>query len=266
MSQEVVRSTAASGSQVYESKRAVHEYLLFHYGRQADIIPVNFDASSALDFSTRIANSAKQLAEKYGAGKSRVLDLGCAVGGASFQLSRHFDTVVGIDFSQHFVDAANQMKVEGSMPFSILRQGDNFVDGVAFVDADIDRSKVTFRQGDACNLTPDIGKFNVIIASNLLCRLPQPRKFLHDIGSFLEAGGLLVLISPYSWLTEYTEKSEWIGATAGQDSFEVLQNTLQNDTTQRFLLVHRECVPFLIREHERKYQLGVSDMTVWKSV
>lgn len=284
MSNEVVRSTAASGSQVYESKRAVHEYLLFHYGRNSDVLPVAFDASAALDFSERIGTIADSLASRFQVRKGRVLDLGCAVGGASFQLSQHFDTVVGIDYSQHFIDAANHMKAEGSMPYSILKQGDNFIDGLAAVGNDVDRRKVSFMQGDACNLTPDIGKplflffsvdcceiyvdtvgkFDVIVASNLLCRLPKPRKFLQEIGLFLETGGLLVLISPYSWLSEYTDKEEWIGATSGQDSFTLLQSILETEVRPRFSLVHKEDVPFLIREHERKYQLGVSDMTVWK--
>ena len=39
-----VRSTAASGSQVYESARATHEYILFHYGGSDSIIAsiINF--------------------------------------------------------------------------------------------------------------------------------------------------------------------------------------------------------------------------------
>lgn len=34
------------------------------------------------------------------------LDLGCAVGGASFELARAFPHVLGIDYSKHFVEAA----------------------------------------------------------------------------------------------------------------------------------------------------------------
>lgn len=41
------------------------------------------------------------------AGEATALDVGCAVGGASFALARAFPHVLGIDFSQHFVDAAN---------------------------------------------------------------------------------------------------------------------------------------------------------------
>ncbi len=34
------------------------------------------------------------------------VDVGCAVGGASFELARAFPHVLGIDYSKHFVDAA----------------------------------------------------------------------------------------------------------------------------------------------------------------
>lgn len=43
--------------------------------------------------------------------KSRCLDIGCAVGGAAFEMARDFEEVVGFDFSAAFIDAANSMKV-----------------------------------------------------------------------------------------------------------------------------------------------------------
>jgi cyclopropane fatty-acyl-phospholipid synthase-like methyltransferase len=43
--------------------------------------------------------------------RTSAIDIGCAVGGASFHLAAHFDTVLGVDFSQSFVNAANMMKV-----------------------------------------------------------------------------------------------------------------------------------------------------------
>jgi SAM-dependent methyltransferase len=108
-----------------------------------------------------------------------------------------------------------------------------------------------------------IGKFDAIIGSNLLCRLPDPKKFLHDVTSLLNDGGVLILISPYSWLDEYTTRDKWIGAVEnGPDSFSVLKGILE-DGKIPLELHHREDVAFIIREHERKYQLGVSDGTVW---
>lgn len=40
-------------------------------------------------------------------GDPLAVDIGCAVGGASFELARSFPHVLGIDYSQHFVNAAN---------------------------------------------------------------------------------------------------------------------------------------------------------------
>jgi 2-polyprenyl-3-methyl-5-hydroxy-6-metoxy-1,4-benzoquinol methylase len=39
-------------------------------------------------------------------GETLALDIGCAVGGATFELARSFSHVLGIDYSQSFVDAA----------------------------------------------------------------------------------------------------------------------------------------------------------------
>lgn len=121
------------------------------------------------------------------------------------------------------------------------------------------------------NIFLELGKFDFIIGSNLLCRLPDPLKFLQEIPNFLTPNGIFVLISPYSWLEEYTAIDKWIGGTVDpqsnkpKESFNVLQEILQGNRHQghRLTLVHRENIPFLIREHERKFQLGVSDYTVW---
>ena len=55
---------------------------------------------------------------------------------------------------------------------------------------------------------------------------------------------------------------EWIGATNNNNSFTILQSILESE--HNFQLVHQENVPFLIREHERKFQYGVSHATIWK--
>ena len=146
-------------------------------------------------------------------------------------------------------------------------------------------------QGDACDLPESLGKFNVVHAVNLLCRLPNPRyaslarprfpsrlapcgwslsdllyhmcsrlaavhvqlsqrawgscrfllcgfmlqalmcshafplfsfqspachdrAFLERLVSLVAPGGLVVLISPYSWLPGYTSPDKWIGRDA----------------------------------------------------
>lgn len=210
-----VRSTASSGSKVYESKRAVYEYLLTHYGSTDDIMPYEFKQKDALNFTEHLSD----LCTKYTNDKNRALDLGCSVGGSSFHLTKSFKEVFGIDFSQHFIDAANTMKSNKQMDYEILKQGQIYIKRVAKVPTNIDASKVSFEVGDACNLRTSLGKFDMILCSNLLCRLPSPRKFLNSVKDFLTPKGTLILISPYSWLEEYTPASEWIGAKDNIDRY-----------------------------------------------
>ncbi|RLN92167.1 hypothetical protein BBJ28_00016500 [Nothophytophthora sp. Chile5] len=172
---------------------------------------------------------------------------------------------VGIDFSQHFTDAAKQMQERGEMTYEAHIQGDIHEVRHVKLPEGAKPANVRFQQGDACNLSESLGKFDAVFATNLLCRLPEPQKFLTEIGGFINSGGILALVSPYSWLEEYTAKDKWIGGVRdaqGQpvDSFSVIAKLLARD----FELVERQDYPFMIREHERKYQWGVSDGTFWK--
>lgn len=287
VAKETVRSTTASGSQVYESKRAVFEYLFFHYGDEDVQMPYEFGPKESLNFPARCAQVCIRYSNS-GEKPTRALDIGCAVGASSFELARKFNEVIGIDFSQHFIDAANIMKSDGQMDFELLVRGKVYEHATAKVADSIDRAKVRFEQGDACNLPESLGninhslqkilfdtyvtytasfsmivtgKFDVILASNLLCRLPNPRKFLDDVPKFLNHGAKLVLISPYSWLQEYTAQEAWIG---GRDSNPDSASEISKILSSNFILIHRENMPFLIREHERKFQYGVSDCMVWQ--
>jgi hypothetical protein len=64
----------------------------------------------------------------------------------------------------------------------------------------------------------------------------------------------------------YTPRNKWLGgftdrSGAVKDSFTGLQEVMER---LGFKLVHRENMQFLIREHVRKFSLGVSDGTVWQ--
>ena len=134
------------------------EYLLFHFGSKAEMMTYEDGPVNALNFPQSCADiSAAALnSNSVNNEATRVLDLGCAVGGSSFHLAPHFDEVVGVDFSKHFVDAAQKMKDEGEMEYDILQQGGIFTKAVAKVPAG-DFSKVSFQQGDGCNLDKKLG-------------------------------------------------------------------------------------------------------------
>jgi len=91
-----------------------------------------------------------------------------------------------------------------------------------------DVESVKFVQRDACNLPPDLGQYHCAIAANLVCRLPDPEKFLKDVGKFILPGGFLILLSPYSWLQEYTPKEKWLGGKIESGEKISTQHTIED--------------------------------------
>jgi len=268
-------------SNPYETRTSLDEYLLMHFGSTDQLLP--FDALrseqllKSICFPRECAEICGRMAQKYlaaiPADSLRAFDVGCAVGRSSFELTRFFrGGVVGLDYSQSFIDAAEELKNGGQMEYRIKIEGDIYENAVAKVDEKLDRSLVRFVRGDACDLSLSaLGgqRFHMILGANLLCRLPNPRKFLRSLPKLLEVGrGIIVLPSPYTWLEMYTPKSEWVGgkldAATGKPkrSAEELKEIMEGDGY--FKLVESHDVPFFIRETARKNQWSVSHVTVWK--
>jgi len=253
-----VTASGSSGSAVYNTQKATQEYLQFHYAPGNELVPYSRDVMcNHLDFATRAA----QITAAACPGGGRALDIGCATGRTVFELCRSFNEAIGIDFSPAFIKAALTLRSTGIMDYEAAEEGEIISYHQARVAADIQRERSNFFVGDACNLDPKLGVFNAVVACNLMCRVPSPKKFLASMRSFVAPGGVFVLISPYSWLTEYTAKEEWLGGTNDKkDNTALIQAALGNE----FSLVKEEDVSFIIREHRRKFQLGVSKVLIWK--
>eukprot|EP00050_Salpingoeca_kvevrii_P007888 m.299312 g.299312 ORF g.299312 m.299312 type:complete len:320 (+) comp14100_c0_seq1:1567-2526(+) len=260
-----VSTTANTGGHaVYESRRAVHEYVHFHFGPDEDFTILGQPPPGALGFVRRCAELCREYASPKAA---RALDVGCAVGGSTFELARHFRSAIGIDFSNAFIDAAKELKYAGQCEYKLLIEGTIKETRIAKVPADIERSRCSFQWGDACSMSRELGMFDVILAANLLCRLPDPAAFLEDATAMLNKGGILVLVSPFSWVPDYTPPQNWIGGSTGTDdkpvrSADRLRELLE--ATGKLELVHQSEMPFIIRNHIRRYQWGISCAMVWR--
>jgi putative 4-mercaptohistidine N1-methyltranferase len=246
---------------VYESEKLLAEYLLFHYGSADEILPEGYGPREALDFPTRCINECVDLARL---GKeARALDLGCAVGRATFELARHCRTVLGIDFSRRFIETAGALQHCGEVEYERLDEGELTTRLTARVPREIERSRVDFAVGDAMNLSHDLGGFDVLLAANLIDRLSAPQRCLARLPTLLKPGGQLVLTSPFTWLEEFTPRSEWLGGffRAGQPLKTLDALHLHLDAA--FRLITTRDMPFLIREHARKFQWSIAQATVW---
>lgn len=243
---------------IYESQKSLNEYLLFHYGSEEEIFGELPGPRDALEFPVRCVS---ELLDQAALPKNATsLDIGCAVGRSTFELARHTAHVTGIDYSQQFITAANTLRLTGSMEGQKVEEGIRHVPFMAQVPADISRESVVFLQGDATVLPSNLPKVDVVLAANLICRLKTPREFLHRLPSLLHSGGQLLLTTPFTWLEEFTPVENWLGGREGENSFEMLSAELAAD----FELQHTCNLPFVIREHRRKYQYGIALGSRWK--
>ncbi|MEA3187953.1 MAG: hypothetical protein QOD99_1783 [Chthoniobacter sp.] len=245
----------------YDSERALSEYLLFHYGTSAEILPYAFGPREAIGFPVRCVSEC--LDQQSLPARARALDLGCAVGRASFELARHCSEVIGIDSSQSFIRTAAQLKKAGRLGFNRIDEGALTSRCVAEVPHDLDRTRVHFEIGDALRLRSTLGAFDVVLAANVLCRLSEPAKLVLNFPQLVRTGGQLIITSPYTWSREFTPSANWLGGYERDghryETFATLEKFLAND----FSFLRSRDLPFLIREHARKFQWSVAHASVW---
>lgn len=245
----------------YESHRLLGEYLLLHYGGEEDLRHPALPVSGEITATPFPVRCVRELLDTslLPAGAS-ALEAGCAVGGASFELARSCHSVLAGDLSRSFITAAEHLAREGNLAACRTVEGETSAPFTAIVPDGIDRGRVRFEVQDAMALPEEIGPFDVLLAANLICRLPDPDAFLGRLPGLLNPGGQLLLTTPFTWLEEFTPVEKWIGGTAeGLSSEEELTRRLLPD----FLPHRRIDLPFLIREHGRKYQLGIALGTSW---
>jgi len=121
-------------------------------------------------------------------------------------------------------------------------------------------------QGDACNLKAIYTAYDVVFAGNLIDRLYDPAVFLREIATRVVPEGLLVITSPYTWLEEYTPKEKWLGGRREHGEPLTTFAGLERCLADRFILLARSDIPFVIRETARKHQHTIAEMTVWRKM
>ena len=261
--------TSAQKKDRYETDALLNQYLLFHFGSEEEQRDDEISALVGHPQVQQFVPATVALVKQFAGRRGRVLDLGCAVGRASFELSSSFQDVIGLDFSQAFIDAANTLKHTGHMDY-VRHDSGRFSTALrATLDEGVQRERIQFVRGDACALNApalrqavNMKGFDAVLLSNLLCRLPDPaaclRQFVEE-DTLLNAGGVLVIVSPNSWMEQYTPADKFIDGPSNAAALQKLGALLPG-----FTLVHEGNLPFMIREHRRKYEYIVSQVSVWR--
>jgi putative 4-mercaptohistidine N1-methyltranferase len=195
--------------------------------------------------------------------QARGLDLGCAVGRSAFELARHCEEVVGIDYSHRFIATAKRLRERGSLDYQFTEEGHLMKTAVAVVPPDVARERVTFEQGDAHELRADLGQFDVVLMANLVDRLHDPTRCLAQLPRVVRPRGQLILSTPCTWLEDYTPPSHWLGGSMREGKPVRTLDSLRQLLKPHFDLLHVRDLPFLIREHARKFQWSVAQASTW---
>jgi len=265
---------------VYETDDSLHMYLGLHYPSSGTkeavppILPHDQSPIHGTHFPQRVANLLTSLNPKCIT--NRALDMGCSVGGSSFELAKSFEHVDAFDFSENFIKAAKSMQAGEQMHFKVPIEAELFETVEANLEPGVTpeiAGKVNFFVGDACKIEdlPPVKESNSVydgvIMSNLLCRLPDPAACLNGLSDIVNPEGVVVLVTPFSWLTEFTPRGKWLGGFLDPVTNEEIRSKDELQSIMEgngFCKIHEEEMPLVIREHARKYQYIVSEATGWR--
>jgi len=206
----------------------------------------------------------------------RALDIGCAVGGSTFELAKYVDFVDGMDISTIFIDAANKMKEYNTpFPFRIPMEGRVRIQVDAMHEPDITesiRAKTRFFVGDACLLNQPSYRtrmlqnheYDGILLANILCRIQDPISLLDALPHIVQTHGIVLIVTSYSWLHDFTPRNKWMGGFYDPLTKNPIftRGMLQIYMEARgFEFIYEEQVPFVLRENQRTYHYIISEAT-----
>ncbi|MBB5871739.1 5-histidylcysteine sulfoxide synthase [Allocatelliglobosispora scoriae] len=249
----------------YATRAMLDRYLLMHFASEQEMFELpDHPLAPAHAYPQRIAELLMREADRVGVHLNRVLDVGCAVGACSFALAEGgVPSVVGVDRSATFIDAARALADGEAVPYDRIDQGSVttrlYARKPATAVAEFD-----FLVGDALALPDELGTFDAVVLANLLDRLVDPEACLRQFsgaGRLLRRGGLLLVASPWSWLTGPAAPELWLG---GRDRSLRSEYALRSILATDFDLVAESDEAAILRDHVRHYEFLSADVTVWR--
>ncbi|MEA1918056.1 MAG: 5-histidylcysteine sulfoxide synthase [Campylobacterota bacterium] len=138
---------------IYDSDKDIQDAINKEYEDCAEVLEY---ASVVINFSNNFGSA---------------LELGCSVGRVSFELSKKFEKVVGIESTARFIQVA---------------------------DSKNSAKNLEFWQGDFMNLKPHFRGYDLILLTNILEKISNPRLFLQEIKSRVNQDGILTISSTYN--------------------------------------------------------------------
>ncbi len=233
----------------YARRSTVEEYLAFHFPDGDPLLPLLGPRTPPI--SERYPKAVRRLWDPRPRGCA--LDLGCAVGGTTFDLAPDFAWAIGLDRSAPLVREAVGVRGSGRARYRAAVEGEIERECDVAVDA---RANARFLVGDALALPFRDGAFATVLALNLVDRVPDPARALDEAGRVVAAGGQLIVGSPFTWTEQFTPKARWLGGLRRDGEPARGAAAIRARLAPRFRWEGEVELPFFLPHHARSGQLG----------
>jgi ubiquinone/menaquinone biosynthesis C-methylase UbiE/uncharacterized protein YbaR (Trm112 family) len=182
----------------YENPRVVSSYLWSHYG---DLMNDPEWLSSYLEW-TRLMEKTSGFS----------LDIGCAVGRFTFEMTEKCDFSIGFDLSLSFIKTARDLMKKGALIVELTEEGEITSSVLIELPENINRQKVEFIVADALNIPFPKGFFTQVASLNIIDKVPSPMRHLKEMNRVSSDKFAQLLISdPFSWNEDVASIKEWLG-------------------------------------------------------
>lgn len=236
-------------SSVYESPEVLSTYLWTHYA----------DLFEDPDVTEAYCEWAGQIAPVSGA----ALDVGCATGRFSFEMTAKCDLVIGVDASMSFVSTARRIMRKRKLAFAIREEGSIHSEKSFFLPPEWNSDKVDFVVADAGALPFRSGSFACIASLNVIDKTPSPLEHIMEACRTARAGNAQLLISdPFSWSERICAPEKWLGgapsgrfAGAGIDNVARLLSAEELPAGPAWTIARMGAVWWKIRNHRNHFEL-----------
>jgi len=111
--------------------------------------------------------------ELYPKKNEKILDVGCGTGFFASKAAKRQANIIGLDMSENMLKVAEKIAKKNNL-------------------------KIKFIKGNAEKLPFKNCSFDKVIAVDLIGHLPNPQKFIKEVGRVIKNGGKFILAWPYS--------------------------------------------------------------------
>eukprot|EP01006_Ploeotia_vitrea_P059777 TRINITY_DN74771_c0_g1_i1.p1 TRINITY_DN74771_c0_g1~~TRINITY_DN74771_c0_g1_i1.p1 ORF type:complete len:744 (-),score=106.35 TRINITY_DN74771_c0_g1_i1:392-2623(-) len=244
----------------WEMEKTAMQHMEFHYGREY---------LGVSNFPKKCADVCIEMAKELKLTK-KALEVGCAAGRTTFELTRQFESVVGVDSSSRMVWSAMDMQQLERVLWTIATEAE-LCEGRQATLESLGLSedcfvRLAFRKNDCMNLDSDLTGYELIFAGNVLEHLSKPRTFLSTIKDRLVTGGLLILTSTYQWDEQDTPKEEWLGGYVDQITNVYTYPQLKKELEEQGFKEYKKPrdLEYIYMLSQRKFIHGVAELSVWQ--